>query len=307
MGWSFPERVLAKTPSGQIISVEPWDGGISLENRQSLMAEASRRVGLIAQQLRAHPDCLSWRASGASDFEWMLQHAATGPRDLRGLLEQPDEDGELAGPIFRDIISYLYGRSMPVFQETEVLQLEPAEEIFGFLSERRARIKQDAARALRACALPLDEWHQAVASALLIAPHLARWAVSAPIGMSPRPEDQSDLERQAFAATGSSVPTERHAITAKRDMQDRLRYERRRERPGPKRGSRNRRRPARLAFERYVADQDRRNVSVQIIAAQAEAVRLYHAIPGIDHAKPLSDSAVRRAIRNANELGAAGS
>ena len=128
----------------------------------------------------------------------MLQHAATGPRDLRGLLEQPDEDGELAGPIFRDIISYLYGRSMPVSQGTEVLQLEPAEEIFGFLSERRARIKQDAARALRACALPLDEWHQAVASALLIAPHLAWWAVSAPIGMSPRPEDQSDLERQAL-------------------------------------------------------------------------------------------------------------
>ena len=58
MGWSFPERVLAKTPSGQIIPVEPWDGGLSLENRQSLMAEASRRVEFIAQQLGAHPDCL---------------------------------------------------------------------------------------------------------------------------------------------------------------------------------------------------------------------------------------------------------
>jgi hypothetical protein len=52
-----------------------------------------------------------------------------------------------------------------------------------------------------------------------------------------------------------------------------------------------------MVFDRYVRQRYGRGVSVQMIAEDAEAVRLYRGIHGDDPAKRPSEDAIRRAIR----------
>ena len=236
---------------------------------------------------------------GRRDFEWLKEKCRRGHPRLQSLAAGGCSEAhrERAGLLFREVISYLYERSMPVVVGGEFKETVAPLEIYGFLDRRQERMKRAAIDALEACGEPVDDWHQAAACALLIAPHLAGWTIPAQVGLGPRPDGQTDIESQAVSAVGTSMQAERHGTSAKRDMQKRLGYERRGRKRGPKPGSKKITSDARMAFDQHVQQRRLDGVAVQMIAEDAEAVRLYQEIYGGDPARRPSEGTIRRAIR----------
>lgn len=299
--WNFSnELTVLHGDTGAVLRARAWDGGLTGAQLMALFDEAERVQRRLKRTFEKHPDWPQWRAIGEEHFEWMLARARGGHFALFGLRDHQLVDTQLrhpAGLIFRDMINFLYRRAYPVVVGGLVAETTSPDELYGFLNERADAIRALARTVLSACSEPEDDWHQAATCAVLLAPHLLRWTVVPQVGLAPPPAGQGNLERAPFIAVGASSDAERMGLTARRHMQGLLGHERRREQPGPHRGSRNRVSAQRAAFETYVGNRSVGGVSVQMITQDAEANRLYRATFGDYSDRELKEHTVRKVLK----------
>jgi len=288
----------------QAVPARAWDAGLTTKERLSQMEVATREFARLAAALQGDPRWSAWRASGRTEYRWLLERciehggewltlvAATAP--VSGMRER-------AANTFRTVIDTVYARAYPVLLHGV---FTPAAPVCPFVEPRAHAWRALARSVLTHASQPLDEWHQAATLGLLLNRDLAAISVTLGFWLGPPAEGQTDLERQAGTMVGAPDTTERAAIKAKHDAQREQNFKAPRRAPGPKLGSVHRADTDRRALEAYLVERVGRGVKPKEIAADAQAQELYQTWRGGRHAD-LSAAIVRRWLSRLRRSGSA--
>lgn len=282
----------ADTPEPvQLATGEPWDGDLTPAQIKRQLAYAERVQAVIGSAIATHPEREAWFSEGEA-LRDVLLGLEPGFAQLwhAGLVED-------MGPTYRGMLSALLGINIPVVQDGKVVGTVISPVTLKRLGpEPPARARDLADRVLAAIDQPNDKWRRYLVLGLLIEPTLSDWTRPFAPSLEPGDPDDPEWRRKLGLPDGTPQSIGRGGVQALSALQRRYGVTDRTPRRQP-----SQREPTRVRkdFIDYVSDRRAKGVSVQVIAEDAEAARLYRAWK--PSAELLTEKIVRRALERSKK------
>lgn len=272
--------------------VEPWAGGLSDAQRNHLDGYARRVQESFGKRLYAHTE---WPYLWEEGLRLRDAIVAQDVWFLRVLYEDYDrsvERRQQAGATYRSVVLALFGIAIPTSVEGTVMGASPAGEASARIRQFLPRAEALADRALTLLGERIDRWRRMLVVGLIVERELADWCCPLPFGLVPDPLGQEPWQKQIELPVAvphrvaEAAARSRQALELMHGVRDST------PRPHPRT---HRRSDARQEWVAYALKLRRRGYTLEAIAADGEACRLYRNARN-DRLAELTVAAVRRAV-----------
>lgn len=252
---------------------EPWTGALSQAQRHHLDGYARRVQGSLATRLYGHEQ---WPHLWEEGLRLRDAIVAQDVWSLRILYEDYDarvERRRQAGATYRSVLLALFGISIPAVVGGRVMGAAPVGAAPARIRQFLPRAEALADRALTLLDEPIDHWRRMLVVGLMVHRELVDWCCLLPFGLVPDPMAQAEPWRKQIELP-VAVP-QRVAEAAARSRQALEQMHGVVDSTPRSHPPTHRRSEARQEWVEYALKLRRAGYTYQIIAADAEACRLY--------------------------------